>query len=310
MGDAEPLLLVHDKQTEILEAHVLGQEAVSADDHIYLADRQVVEDGLRFLLRSKPADHLDHHRKARESIAQRLQVLKGEHGRGRQERDLFAVHDSFERRPHGDLGLAIANITAQQAIHRRRRFHVTLDVPYGRRLIDGQLVRKRALEFLLPVRIRREGVAWYRLPLGVQLQQLLGHVAHRFLDARLGFFPRRPTEAVEGWTGSACVLLNEIEALDGDEQLVVAVIAQLEKFLQTSTRSAARLRARGELLQSDELANPMIDMDHEVANFEIAQVRKKRLREAASLLRGRTFLFENIGLGVDLKRRVAKAESS
>ena len=88
------------------------------------------------------------------------------------------------------------------------------------------------------------------------------------------------------------------------------MITKLEELLQRSSTAGARLRARGELLQPDELADPVIDMDHEVANLEVAQVGQKRLGEAAPLLRGTTFLFEDIRLGVDLQRRVGKTESS
>jgi hypothetical protein len=64
---------------------------------------------------------------------------------------LLAVHHRLERRTHGDLGLAVADVAAEQAVHRRGRFHVLLDVGNGSRLIRRQFVRKRALEFLLPV---------------------------------------------------------------------------------------------------------------------------------------------------------------
>jgi hypothetical protein len=70
------------------------------------------------------------------------------------------------------------------------------------------------------------------LSLGVELQQLLRHVAHRLLDARLGLLPRRPTEAIERGTAAAGVFLNQIEPLDGNEQLVVAVIPKLEKLVR------------------------------------------------------------------------------
>ena len=62
--------------------------------------------------------------KSREPIAQRLQVLKRQHRRRREDRDLLAVHHRLERRAHRDFGLAVADIAAEQAIHRRRRFHV------------------------------------------------------------------------------------------------------------------------------------------------------------------------------------------
>ena len=187
----------------------------------------------RLLLRPEAADHVDRHRESREPIAQRLQMLKRQHRRGREKRDLLAVHDGLERRPHRHFGLAVSDVAAQQPIHRRRRFHVALDVGNRRGLIRRQFVRKRAFEFLLPVRVGRKGVSRNGLALRVELQQLLGHVAHRLLDARLRLLPRRPAQSIERRPRAAGVLLNQIEALDGDEQLVVAVIAQLEELLQS-----------------------------------------------------------------------------
>ena len=106
-----------------------------------------------------------------------------------------------------------------------------LDVGDRGGLVDGQLVREGVLEFLLPVRVGAEGVAGHGLALRVELQQLLGHVAHRLLDARLGLLPGRAAEPIERRPRAAGVLLNEVEPLDRDEQLVVAVVAELEELL-------------------------------------------------------------------------------
>ena len=59
--------------------------------------------------------------KAGEALLQRLLMLEGEHRRRREHGDLFAVHHRLERGAHGDLGLAVADVAAQQAVHRRRR---------------------------------------------------------------------------------------------------------------------------------------------------------------------------------------------
>ena len=71
----------------------------------------------------------------------------------------------------------------------------------------------------------------YGFALGVELQELLGHVAHRLLDARLRLLPRRPAQSIERWPRAAGVFLNQVQAFDGDEQLVVALVAKLEELL-------------------------------------------------------------------------------
>ena len=90
------------------------------------------------------------------------------------------------------------------------------------RLIGRQLVVERVLELLLPVRVGAEGVTLHRLARGVELEQLLGHVAHGLLDAGLGLLPGRAAEPVERRARGAGVALDQVETLDRDEQLVVA----------------------------------------------------------------------------------------
>src|SRR3954466_2748846 len=137
---------------------------------------------------------------------------------------------------------------------------------------------------------------------GVELEQLLGHVAHRLLDLALRPFPRSAAKPIDRWTRRSGVLLDEIEPLDGYEQLVLAGVAQLEEFLHAV--------ADPDLLQADEHADAMIDVDDEVADLQIAQVREKRLRRRPPPLRRATFFLENIRLGVDLKARVRQTETA
>ena len=275
-----------------------------------LPDGQVVENHLRLGLGPEAADHFDRHRESREPIAERFQVLKGEHRRRRKKRDLLPIHDDLERRPHRHFRLAVSDVAAEQPIHRRWHFHVSLDVSNRRRLIGRQLVRKRALELLLPVCICREGVPRHGFALGVELQELFGHVAHRLLDARLRLLPRRPAQAIERGAGAAGEFLNQVETFDGDEQLVVAVVAKLQKLLQLRVCGGRSRPAGPQLLQANELTNPMIDVNDEIADLQVAQVGEKRLGQAAPLLPGRSFLFEDIRLGVDLQSRGGEAEAA
>ena len=229
-------------------------------------------------------------------------MLKRQHGRRREERDLLAVHHRLERGAHRDFGLAVADVAAQQAIHRRRRFHVALDVGDRRLLIGRQLVLERVLELLLPVRIGAERVARHRLARGVELEQLLRHVAHRLLDPGLRPLPRGAAQPVERRPRRAGVLLDEIEPLDRHEQLVLAGVAQLEELLHAV--------ADADLLQADEHADAVIDVDDEVADLQIAQVGEKRLGRRAPPL-GRAALFlEDVGLGVDLQAGVGQPEAA
>ena len=144
-----------------------------------------------------------------------------------------------------------------------------------------------------------------RLSRGVELQQLLGHVAHGLFHPRLGFFPRGTAELVEGRRRTTGVLLDEIEPFQRHEQLVLAGIAELHELLLR--RSGA---ARGELLQADELADAVVDVDNKVADLEVPKVRQKGARRrTASLGRAPLFL-EQIAFREDAEIRIAHAKAA
>ena len=217
-------------------------------------------------------------------------MLEREHRGRRQHRHLLAVHHGLEGGAHRHLGLAVADVAAEQAVHRHRRFHVALDVGDGGRLIDGQLVGEGAFELLLPVRVGAEGVTRDGPARGVELEQLLGHVAHGLLHLRLGALPGRAAEPVERRPRAAAVLLDQVEPLDRDEELVVAVIAQLEELLDVV--------ADRDLLQPDELADAVVHVHDQIADLQIAQVGQKggRRRALAQPLRSAPALFlEDVG---------------
>ncbi len=197
--------------------------------------------------------------KAANRSLQRLLVLEGEHGRRREESHLLAVHGRLERGAHRHFRLAVADVTAQQPVHRRRRLHVALDVGHGRALVRRQLPFEGVFELLLPVGVGAERVARNRFARGVELEQLFGHVAHRLLDARLGLLPRRAAETIERWTRGAGVLLDEIEPLDRDEEFVFAGVAKLHELL--------RVEADVDALEAHEEPDAVIDVHHEVAGF-------------------------------------------
>ena len=158
------------------------------------------------------------------AIAQRLEVLRGEHRGRRQERDLLAVHHRLERGAHRHFGLAVADVAAQQAVHRRRRFHVALDVGDRGGLVGREVELERVFEFLLPVRVGTKRVAGHRLARGVELEQLFRHVAHRLLDAGLGLLPGGAAQPIERRLRRRREFLDQVEAFDRHEQLGVAVI--------------------------------------------------------------------------------------
>ena len=270
-----------------------------------LPGADVLDDLILFGLVAEPADHVDRHRKSGEPLGQRLLMLKRQHGGRCEKRHLLAVHHRLERGPHRHFGLAVADVAAQQAIHRRRRLHVALDVVDGVLLVDREIPLEGVIELALPVRIWAERVARHGLARGVELEQLFGHVAHGLLDARLGAFPGRAAELVERGLRGAAVLLDEVEPLDRNEQLVFAEVAQLHEFLHGV--------ADADLSEPHEPADAVIDVHHQVLDFQVAQVREECLGDGpvpvSLALDLRALFLEHVRLGNNLQLGARQTEA-
>ena len=302
MCDTEPLFLVHDEEPQIAELYVLREQAMCTDDDVDLSFGEIGEYLLLLGARTKTADQLGPHREACESLSDRLHVLESQDRRGRQQGDLFAVHDRLERGTHRHFGLAVPDIPAQQPIHRSLRFHIAFDVGDRSLLIGGQFVFEGLLELLLPVGVGAEGVPLNRLPRRVKLQQLLRHVAHRAPDARLGPLPRRPTKPIERRLSSAGVLLHAFEPFDRHVQLVLTGVPELDELMHVLPDD--------DLLESCEDPDAVVDVYDRIADLQIAKIGQKRSRDRAPAFMRSALLVEDVGLGVELQRRIREAEAA
>ena len=244
-------------------------------------------DGFLLLLgRAKAAQHLDLDGKRGEALPEGVVVLEGEHGRRRQHRDLAIVVDRLESRAHADFRLAVADIAAQQAVHRRGRLHVALHVEDGVHLIFGLAELEGVLELALPFGVGGERVALGSLARGVKLQQLLGHVLHGLLHARLGLLPLLRAQPVEHRLHAfrRAILLHQVEP--GQRNIQPRAFG----VLQHHELDGAAVFLRN-LLQPLVLADAVLDVHHVIADREIAKVGEKRrdLRLLALRMRQRNF---------------------
>ena len=67
--------------------------------------------------------------------------------------NLLAVLDGLKRRPHRDLRLAVADVAADQPVHRDGLLHVALDLVDGGELVGRLHVGERVLQLALPGRV-------------------------------------------------------------------------------------------------------------------------------------------------------------
>ena len=151
MRHAEALLFIHDEQAQVLEDDILLQELVGADDEIHRAGSEILE-GLALLGRgAEPGEDVDIDREALEPLAGGHVVLLSQDRGGNEDGDLLGVHDRLHGGAKGDLGLAEADVAAEQSVHRHTALHIVLNLVNADNLIWGFLVLKACLKVALPL---------------------------------------------------------------------------------------------------------------------------------------------------------------
>src|SRR4029077_13079443 len=131
MDDPEAVFLVHDYQAQIFELDILLQQPVRSDQDID-APLGGLWENLRYFLRGQETTyHFNTHRMIAKPMAKRLEMLLRQNRCRRQHRDLLTTLHSEKSGPHGHFSLAIADVAADQAIHRLSALHA------GQGLVDG-----------------------------------------------------------------------------------------------------------------------------------------------------------------------------
>ena len=223
--DAEPLLLVDDHEAEVFEDDLLGEDAVRADDHVDGAVGEPRERVAGFFVGLEARERAHLHGEPGEALGEGLEVLLDEQRRRHEHGDLLAVLNRLERGAHGDLGLAEADVSRQQAVHRDGPLHVGFDLVDRLQLVGRLGEREGLFELALPRRVGPERVAFRRHARRVELDELDGDVAHGLSRLALR---RRPVAAAhlrQGRRVAADVFAQQVELIGGDEQLVARVPA-------------------------------------------------------------------------------------
>ena len=167
---------------------------MGADQDVDPALREALD--RRFLLGrgAKPRDVLERERIVRQPLGERAVVLLGEDRRRHQHQHLLALVRGLERRAQRHLGLAVADVAADQPVHRLGRFHVGLH-ELDRLALVGRLGEGEALlELPLPIGVRLERVPGAPPALGVEAQQLARQLLRGAARARLHRVPARAPE--------------------------------------------------------------------------------------------------------------------
>jgi len=162
---------------------------VSANQDVHLAGFHLLQNFFDLPGRPEAADHFDREREGREPLLESFVVLEGKYSSGRKHSDLLVVTQGLEGSAHRNFGLAISDIATQQAIHGELRFHVSLDVGDGLRLVLGFAVFERIFKLLHPLGVGRKNMPPHGLALRIELKQLVGHVLHCLAHAGFRLAP-------------------------------------------------------------------------------------------------------------------------
>src|SRR6266436_7264762 len=233
-----------------------------ADDDVDFAGFEGSQDLLLFGGGAKAAEHFNADWKGRKSPLEGFEMLEREYGRGRKKRDLLRIGNGLEGRAHGHFGLAIADIAAEEAVHRCGAFHVFLDVGDRGVLVGSLLEFEGVFEFALEISIGRKRKPWRGFPGRVQRQKLVGHVFQRFAYARLARVPAGAAEFVERgmWANDDAIALYQVHALERDIETRILGVTKEHEF--------AAAAVGFDLAQALELPDTVVDVHHKIAGFQ------------------------------------------
>jgi hypothetical protein len=140
----------------------------------------------------------DSDRPVGEAVAESLEVLFAEQGGRAQDRHLPAASHCAEGGAQGDFGLAEADVTADQTVHRPAGFHVFDDCGDRGCLILCLFKTETVGEGVVVMCLELAGVALPCCPQGVEGEQFRGRVACLQRGTALGLLPLLRTEGVQG----------------------------------------------------------------------------------------------------------------
>ena len=196
-------------------------------------------------------------------------MLTCEQGGWHEHGNLLAILDCLEGGANGNLGLAIADVTGKQTVHRNLALHVALD------LIDGgQLVRcldecERLFELMLPRCVWAECVA-ARLHTGrIKLDQVDCDLANGLARVALGSSPVAAAHLGKHRSFAAYIASQQVKLVGWHEQGVARVSTLGWRVFDEQVFALVLLtpNATGALHEFNETADAVCLVNHVVAGL-------------------------------------------
>ena len=136
--------------------------------------------------------------KSAHPLAEAFEMLHGENGGGDEDGDLFfSIDDRFKGGAHRHFGFAVADVAADEPVHRLWRNHVLFDRADGAELVFGFDEGKILLELAHEGAVGWVGEAAVNCPLGAEAEEIFGVADDRALRVRrLVLFHRLPPKVL------------------------------------------------------------------------------------------------------------------
>ena len=255
--------------------------------------------GLRGL--AQAADAVDRDRQVREPLAEGAEVLLGEDRRRHEHHHLLAVGCRLDGRAQGDLGLAVADVAADQAVHRALGLHVGLDRLDRLDLVGRLPVGEGGLHRHLLLAVGGEGVTAARPALGVEVEELTGELAGRAAGAGLEVQPALAAEGGERRLGARTDVAGELgELVDRDEDAVLALVLEVEVVAGDPADLAG--------LKAGEARDAVVLVDDVVADPQVGEGEAAAPARGGGLRRGAAAVDE-AAEGVDRDPQLGRHEA-
>ncbi len=205
------------------------------------------------------AEHLYRDRVVGEALLEITEHLLAQDRRGQHDGDLFAVEDGLHGGAQGHLGLAKADVAANEPVHRLGPLHVALGLVDGGELVRRFAEGKGVLKGVLPGLVGGKGVAGPGVALGLEREELRGQVEGGPLGGAAGLVPGVGAEAAKlgGALGQADVTAQQVALVEANVQGDALVELQRDDLLL--------LAAGIEALKPPEDAHPVLEVDEVVA---------------------------------------------
>jgi hypothetical protein len=192
-------------------------------------------------------------------------MLVSQQGCGDEHRHLAIIFYGLEGCSHSHFRFSIPDVAADQAVHWLSGLHVVRNVFDRFELIRRFFVLKRSLELVVHRAVESIGMACHKLAVGIEVNQLVGHLLDVFLHARGRFGPTGAAQTFKARRMAlrSAIPLHMVEPLQRDVQRVAAGEFQ-DQIIAVEVLHREAFEA---LIFGD----AMLDMDDIVAHVEIFQ---------------------------------------